>query len=1061
MSQKSYHYETLDFFMLRAPLLSIDRFKEYFPRECEDQEKLRETSLAYLISLSKSPVIREAIAASSPSLLDSLAHLDNSSNPRKQRQVIKGFMRYLLRMLSRPTPFGLFSGVTYGMFDQRSAMTMNDTPAYRKRARPDMEWFLKIIENIESQEEIVSQLQVQQNSLIYRQGERAKIPYTAKYGTLDLGENNSVSVRATMAFETVMRACERPVQYSKLVQTVHKEFPEAGIDTISQYIWQLFNQEFLISALRPPTTNAKPLEYLITALQEVSGVEKLTADLLYIREQIRDYEETPVGSGEAKLLNLYEEMKAIVDVPSLLQIDMSFGDQAIRINHTVRKDIELAAELLMSFSAEPQESPHLREYCDDFLEKYGPHREIPLLELLDEELGLGAPATYRYPQSRRNIKSPAAPLTSRREQCMVKWLLSSLHKEEQEIVLDEVMIQELIGSESKDTRPFLPSMELFFSILAEDEKAVDNGDYTLVLGPYAGSHGAGMTFGRFIDILGDPFKDLFKVINQKEEQIVPDKLITEISYLPSAGRVTNVVLTENFRNYEMAMGTNQIIPEEKQVKPNDLVVGVRDGYFYVKSLKYNQEIMATANHMLNINESPNVYRFLREVNQQGYRRWRRLDWGILDVSPFTPRIRYKNIILSHATWNLRLPQEIIDLGNKADCKPLVEDFLAEWKVPRYAYMIHFDNRIMLDLHNPLHIEEVCKDLITNHEVTFIEHFGEFNGHPVHREDGRLIAEFVFPLVKRYSDHDANKESALMTTGSRENVLLPITEKSQRIFLPGDTWFYAKLYGIDSRQDEFLARHWQAFSQGCNEIGAVEHAYFIRYSDPEQHIRARFFTGSTEKTGKFMPLFYEWTAALLQDGMISKVVVDTYEPELERYGGPQLMPLAEVVFSADSEVSAELIRLMRFNQIELSQEVVAVISVVEILRQFGYSHAEILALFNRHFDVKEYLNEFRQARTLLMQLLGADSSVSLPDCPDGATVYNILELRTAALRDYAAEFMKQETGGTLFNSKEDVLLSIIHMHLNRLLGIDRNQERKIMIMTRHAVNSLVQYRRKKG
>lgn len=106
-----------------------------------------------LIQLSNNPIIREAIEASSPSLLEALPSLNNFQYSRKQRQVLKGFVRYLLRMTTRPTPFGLFSGVTYGQFASRAQLNMKNIPFYRKRTRPDMEWLLKIIEQIEKRHE--------------------------------------------------------------------------------------------------------------------------------------------------------------------------------------------------------------------------------------------------------------------------------------------------------------------------------------------------------------------------------------------------------------------------------------------------------------------------------------------------------------------------------------------------------------------------------------------------------------------------------------------------------------------------------------------------------------------------------------------------------------------------------------------------------------------------------------------------------------------------------------------------------------------------------------------
>lgn len=1059
MSRELFSYRTLDFFMLRTPLLTMERFKEYFSPDWEDPEELRRASIAHLIELSQTPVIREAIAVSSPSLLESLGHLSNEGNPRKQGQVIKGFMRYLIRMMTRPTPFGLFSGVTYGQFGEQSQIELEDISAYRKRVRPDMEWLLKVVEKIERQQSVVKQLRVQRNSLIYRQGERAKIPYTTRYGTLSLGENDSVSVRASMVFDVVMEVCATPISYLELVNHLQSQFGEASEETIHRYVWELFEQEFLVSSLRPPTTTTDPFTYILSILEPVQGMDELKRELLQICDEIQRYEKLLIGEGEEMLQTLQQKMKQIVDVSSTLQIDMSLEDRSIVLPERIRKDVERVAELLSCLSSGEHDNQHLEEYRFDFLERYGPYREIPLLEMLDDEIGLGPPATYRYPKSRKNIKNPPPAYNTKQQQCMMRWLVTCLKRGECELVLTEDMIQEMMEEKSGNVRPSLPSMELYFLLQARHARDLDSGEYTLILGPNPGSTGAGMTFGRFIDMFGDSFKDMFGLIQQEEQRLTADKLIAEISYLPSAGRATNVVLTENFREYEMGIGTNPRLSDDREIYINDLVVGVDNDRFYIKSLRHNREVIPTAGHMLNIIDTPNVYRFLREVKQQMYRRWKMVDFGALAESPYIPRIRYNNVILSPSTWKIRIDKEqegeaTLELKLRAFCK--------EWNVPRYVHMIQFDNRILLDLENPLHVDEVCKDLKAEGEIALIEHLGGFDKHPIQRSDGRLIAEFVFPLVRRVPGAEEMMEEVSVARQSdlkAEGCSNRHIEAGQRIVLPGGSWFYAKLYGLDSRQDEFLGRYWEAFCRQCREAGIVDYAYYIRYTDPDRHIRARFHVRSEQGSVDLLPLFYQWTTTLLHEGMISKVVIDTYEPEIERYGGPQLMPLAEVVFSYDSDVSAQLVYLLRFNQIQMSQETVAVLSVVELFRQFGYSDEEMNDVLNKRYDVKEYLDEFRQERRMLMQLLGGEHEDLQSAHTDAFAVYNVLNVRAEAVKRYAGELSKQQD--TLTNTMENILLSVIHMHMNRLLGVDRDKERKIMILVRHAVNSLIQYRRKRG
>lgn len=1046
------YYRTLDFFMLRAPILPFDLFKVCFSTEVTKQEDLKRISLAYLTELSKDTIIREAIAVASPSLLESLVHLGNETNLRKRGQVVKGFMRYLLRMMTRPTPFGLFSGVTYGNFGEQSRVHLSGIDAYRKHVRPDMEWLLKIIAILENNREIVCQLRIRRNTLIYRQGNRAKLPYTVRYGGPDLVGNESVSVRASGVFEFVMDSCTNPISYSELTSSIQTHFKEASLQTIEQYVWQLFEQEFLISELRPPTTKTDPFGHMMSVLDSITGIDELKARLYWILKNIREYNDLPIGLGEEKLSRLRQAMDEIVSVKSPLQIDLSLEDRSITLTNRIRKDVEKTANLLSRISL--RRNLHLEEYCMEFLEKYGPHREVSLLELLDEETGLGAPGTYSNPRGRRRgLKNPVLGLNTKREQLLLQWFVSCFQRGEQEVVLTDEMVEQLMEDNKLQVLPPLPSMELYFLLVAPDHQKLDEGEYTLVLSPNPGSDEAGKTFGRFIDLFGDPFKKRFNVIQQEEQRLSPDKLFAQISYLPSVGRSTNVVLTENFRKYEIAIGTNPTKPAEQQIHVSDLVVGVRHNRFYLKSRRHNREVVSTAGHMLNFQNAPNVFRFLIEVSQEGYRPWSVIEWGVLAQSPFTPRLRYENIILCPATWRIHVSQTTAGQENVENLELFVRQFREEWKVPRYVYMIQFDNRILLDLDHPLHMEEICKDLKSNAKITLIEHIGGFEVSPIQRSDGQVVGEFVFPLVCESGQTYSLEEIA----ATSEIDTMPLVEEIQRVHLPGGPWFYAKLYGLDTRQDEFIGRYWEGFVRECREEGVIDQAYFIRYSDPNRHIRARFKRLKEAEEAKFVRIFHNWTKILLQDGMISKVVIDTYEPEIERYGGPELMLLAEQLFAADSEVTANLVQLTRFQQIELSKENVAVLSVIYLLYQFGNNEQEVYDLLNEKFNVKDYLDDFRKERRLFMQLLCGEKGIK-PSHPEGNVVYRIVKKREEAVRRYWGTLLDQEKKGILMNTKDDILFSVIHMHLNRFLGTDRDRERKVMIMARHVMNSLVQYRR---
>src|SRR6185503_12472324 len=85
-------------------------------------------------------------------------------------------------------------------------------------------------------------------------------------------------------------------------------------------------------------------------------------------------------------------------------------------------------------------------------------------------------------------------------------------------------------------------------------------------------------------------------------------------------------------------------------------------------------------------------------------------------------------------------------------------------------------------------------------------------------------------------------------------------------------------------------------------GAADAWFFLRYGDPDWHVRLRFHGAPARLVAEVLPSLHEAMAPLLADGRAWKVVLDTYEREVERYGGGVGVALAERLFDADSRAA---------------------------------------------------------------------------------------------------------------------------------------------------------------
>lgn len=1048
-------YSLLDYFMLRSPLMPFQVYSEMSSLEGEQAEE-------QLFQLMKNREIREAIYVSSPSLYHSLIKLEKFSDSPKKNQLIKSALKYLIRMSTRPTPFGLCSGVEAGRIGDKTDLVIPDNRQFKKRARPDMEWLLKAISILEEEDEVLLRLQVMRNHSLYYNGTRVKLLFHTGFGQLFKDGDNynkQPTIRFTQVVEDVFRLADKPIAFSVLVHTIKERYPQADTDTITQFIKELLKQEFLISEIRPSLMDVNPLSNLINKIIKNQIDHPILSDLQNVETLFNEYNLTTVGQGEEIFTDLKNSMKKVTDAENLIQVDLAMNTRALTLSETVKDTVELAAETLWKLSPPHSGFEHIDRYREDFVERYGTYQEVPLLTLLDEDMGLGYPATYEFPPSSRTMKKTRDKFTPYRTKVLLELMTRAIKDGSMEIKLTDQDIERLSGKEQMeqfDPASQAPiSMELYFQILAKHESDIDDGNYEMIIGGNPGSAAAGKTFGRFIDILDDSIETKLADTSKTEQSLYKDSIFAELVYLPPAGRAANLMVSKNTREYEIAVGTNSSKPAEKQIPLEDIVVGCNLESFYLKSKRLNKRIIPVTCHMLDYSNAPNVCRFLREVALEGVRHWMPFDWGELEHSYALLGIRYKNILLSPAEW--KVDPLTLDLDQKISGKEFM-DYFKKWrkerKIPRYVYQTRSDNRVLLDLENSFHLELLEYDFkrLSKGQTIRITETGmkdPANLLVKNNNGDSFFAEFVFPLVK--NNHITSENKLNQNKMQLKKEFIP---DGQRLKFPGSEWLYIKLYGMNQRVEEFLYNGFCKLAEEAKENGWADQAFFIRYIDEVPHIRIRLKGDPDLLVAKGIPSIYQWANTMKKEGLLNRMVIDTYDPEIERYGGSDLISSAETFFSKDSEAVARYLGHRRFERIDISEELFGALNVIDILEGFSLSFIEQLNWLNDSVNYKEYKEEFKQMKSELLRYGNTDDNwANLQKDEKGQTLYSLMNIRKEALSIYADKVNEANRQGLLANHIDDLIGSVIHMHINRLIGVDRTRETKIITLARHTLYHL--------
>ena len=190
---------------------------------------------------------------------------------------------------------------------------------------------------------------------------------------------------------------------------------------------------------------------------------------------------------------------------------------------------------------------------------------------------------------------------------------------------------------------------------------------------------------------------------------------------------------------------------------------------------------------------------------------------------------------------------------------------------------------------------------------------------------------------------------------------------------------------------------------------------------------------------------EWAGQLIDDNVCSRFCVDTYEREVERYGGHELIGLAETIFMADSPYIAETLHAVSENQISIDPLTLAIVSTDDLLGSLGLTTKARTDFYRAAMPTtRPGGSEYRRRKTELRELLSRGPDVELAQ---------LLSRRAAALAGVADELAARFQYDPADGIGNDLYRSYIHMHINRLLGTGREDEQLVLELLRRTRGGL--------
>ncbi|QIH33433.1 lantibiotic dehydratase [Sphingobacterium sp. DR205] len=791
-------------------------------------------------------------------------------------KLAKTLYKYTVRLSSRCTPYGHFAGIRMGQILE----TQNNTIDIRRnqkdivRYRPDMQFLVRIMQNLSKDPHVKTQLTYSFNSTIYRQGQHYKF-----YQQVSNADNNThylSQTPTTPIIDYLVNEKQDSKTYLDWVSLIQSK--GADKDQASKFVENLIESQILVSELHSQLTAENNFDEILKIMQTTDTKNIYLPTLNKLNKLLTS--NYPVIERQRRIEAVINQKIPETKTKNLLQGDMLLGIETNTIpKNTIKRFLSQFEELIpLAISIHSKE---LEQFKRSFINKYE-GQMVRLLEVLDHDTGVGYgsnPVAYStqdnllkgintHPvQQKQTLNNPLEDLVYRR------YHINCVKQNNREVRLQENDLQNLISNIDINTSS--PTFYAIGNLLFENSTTAP-----VFCLQACGGTSAGNLITRF-SYLDNQLKTELEKLGALEQESYPGAIVAEIVHLPES-RTGNILQRPNIRKAEivlMAKANKDVIP----INLNELYLFVKKNRIVLWSKKLDTEIIPRLSSAHNFQNGINLYRFLADLQFQDQPISVKWEWAKLAKLPFLPRIRYKNIILSRARWN------ISKIENTPFCFKEKKKKLAGLKkiydLPDKVVLVEGDNELLLDFSNPIAVdiffEKVSKEDIMLNEFIFSEYQS-----PVKDDEGNFYSnEVIIPIA--------------IDMKQTQNNITPRPTCKQSIYALGSEWIYVKIYCGIRCAENLLMDSIPKLIQTLKDKNLLKKWFFIRYKDPAPHLRLRFQVDSPDKFASIVRLVNEIYSCKLSDHSIFNIQFDTYKREIERYT-PEYMELSEQLFHKESE-----------------------------------------------------------------------------------------------------------------------------------------------------------------
>ncbi len=969
----------------------------------------------------------EALYVASPLLYDECRKLREGAlkTAKEQTKVLNSLNRYLSRMRTRSTPFGLFSTCGMAVWAGAGSAESGAGAPISRHTRLDMHVLYNLIAALLQEPDIQQQLRYFPNNSRYLIGNEIRyIEYTYKNGRR---KYKISGVTFNRYVEKILGASQAGLTREQLSALLTGE----GISEEQSrgFIANLIDAQLLVSDFEVALTSeddfAHQIHATLSRFYAISGSEPVKRAVDFFAGLLADLKELdrhPVNGIEA-YRRIIEKLKAYypaVKEEKAFHIDAYRPGAPLAVPATHQAGLLQLLQYLTQVNAGAYDAEEpLESFKQAFRQRYESQTKR-LSEVLDADAGIGYPVNKRTGTA---ILVDDIPFAARAQESTVtltpkdKWLLSiltdSTNRGARVIDLAEQPAPGYLHAHPINGIP--TSCSAIFRLTNQETE-------TLILEAFYGPSGAAL-LSRFAH--GNPqIHQVVERITAIEERLLENCVLAEIVHMPN-NRITNIIKHPAVRKYEIPYLAKSSVEGPNLIELDDLFVKVENNEVVLFSKRLNKQIVPCKTHMhTHAANSLPLYHFLGDLQKQGVSQSLNFNWGALPMFfPSLPRVCYKNIIVAPASWVLQAA-DLAPLTRGAEhLTHAVAEFREKFNLPRQVLHSEDDNELLVDFASMPSVETWLA-LVKNRPAVLVKEFLW----AAEAEESTHLRQYIATIIntekRRFADPDATGRTTEESLITRE-------------FPVGSEWLYLKLYCGPGSVDMLLAKLLGPIAELLVRDGLISEWFYIKYRDPDFHLRWRLRLKNSADALRVLAVLKQCLANSPLQPLVWKMQPDTYSREIERYGA-NTMALCETIFCVDSKFVVRLLAAFLGDKTEVMKTLWGLRLTDEVFTACGFTleqKREFVEIARKSFQLEfgagkrsmESINaKYSAYKDLIKDIMGGQVEDKFPKIAPAITA------KMVELAPLLQEIVRLQKADALQTDFFRLLSSIIHMMLNRLI-----------------------------